>query len=71
MTADRYPVEYITRAGGWWETRGRESLATTVYEDDDKPVDTGLINADGTKIYRVRDRQPIGFTAAWKDRPND
>lgn len=33
----------------------------TVYEDDSGPVDTGLLNADGTKIVRQRGRDPIGF----------
>jgi hypothetical protein len=60
--ADR-PVKYITRSAdtGWWVHDASESLAKTVYEDEDKPADTGLLDADGTKIYRVRDRQPIGF----------
>jgi hypothetical protein len=27
----------------------------------DTPVDTGLVSADGHKIYRQSDRQPVGF----------
>lgn len=36
-------------------------LTLTVYEDDAEPIDTGLLNADGTKLYRSVKRLPIGF----------
>ena len=32
----------------------------TVHEDDE-PKDTGLLDANGTPIYRVRERVPFGF----------
>lgn len=34
---------------------------TTVVMDDDQPQSTGLLNADGVPLYRVSDRQPVGF----------
>lgn len=40
----------------------------TVYEVDDEPVDTGLVDASGLPIYRVTDREPIGFRVAAKKR---
>lgn len=27
----------------------------------DEPIDTGLLAADGTKLYRLNERAPIGF----------
>lgn len=36
-------------------------LTLTVYEDSPEPIDTGLLNADGTKLYRPVKRAPIGF----------
>ena len=32
----------------------------TVFEDLD-PVDTGLVDASGTPLYRVKERVPLGF----------
>ena len=32
-----------------------------VYEADDKPRETGLLNQYGTKIYSVRQRVKMGF----------
>ena len=33
----------------------------TVHEGDAEPEDTGLLDASGTKLFRVRDREPIGY----------
>lgn len=33
----------------------------TIYEADDTPQDTGLLNSDGTRLYRVPDPKKIGF----------
>lgn len=33
----------------------------TVYEAEDKPHDTGLLDASGTKLYRVEERIKMGF----------
>lgn len=41
---------------------GSEGLTTiTVHESDDGPQDTGLLDAHGTPLFRMSDRQPIGF----------
>jgi len=37
------------------------AAATTVYERDDEPEKTGLLNSDGTPLYRVRDRIKMGY----------
>lgn len=37
------------------------SKTMTVMCDDDQPVNTGLLDANGTPLYRVRERTPIGF----------
>lgn len=53
---------YVTRtwrdetSEGWQE---RPSI--TVSEAYDDPIDTGLLNENGTRLYRVPERQPIGF----------
>ncbi len=33
----------------------------TIYEADDTPLDTGLLNADGTRLYKVPDQKKIGY----------
>jgi hypothetical protein len=33
----------------------------TVYEEEDKPQETGLLDARGTKLYRVREKIKMGF----------
>lgn len=53
--ADGAPV------AGWWEADAKNSLARTVHEQEPQRVDTGLLNADGVRLYRVADTQPIGF----------
>ena len=35
--------------------------ALTIYETAIEPVDTGLIDGSGTKIFRTSRREPIGF----------
>jgi len=32
-----------------------------VFEADAKPIDTGLLNADGLRLYRIQPRAPLGF----------
>jgi hypothetical protein len=44
--------------GDWWSS----SLPSfTIHEGDDAPVDTGLLNAEGKKIFRRPQRQKLGF----------
>lgn len=55
---------YVTRpraveAGDEYWTEERRTC--DVFVPDGKPVDTGLLNADGTSIYRLEVRAPIGF----------
>jgi hypothetical protein len=45
----------------WHDVRADWSLAKTVHEADRKPVDTGLLDASGTKLYRVEPANPFGF----------
>lgn len=33
----------------------------TVYEEDDYPTETGLVDATGTPIYRLSEKRPIGY----------
>lgn len=59
-------IRYITlpqrqKAYDDWESQPPIGQATTVYEPDDAPVDTGIVDASGTKLYRVRDRTKMGF----------
>jgi hypothetical protein len=35
--------------------------ATTVYETDDKPEETGLFDMHGTPLYRIKDKLKMGF----------
>lgn len=54
---------YVTRPHAWVSaTSVPEQLpSVTVWEDEGRPVDTGLLDASGTKLWRVEDREPIGF----------
>lgn len=38
-----------------------ERITMDVYERDAMPVSTGLLDADGSPIYREVERLPIGF----------
>ena len=33
----------------------------SVIQDDDEPAETGLLDANGTPLYRVKDSIPVGF----------
>lgn len=55
---------YTTQpTAAWWdEHRGTHVLARTVHEAEPAtPKFTGLLAADGTKIFRVEAPRPIGF----------
>lgn len=52
-----------------YEADPKDSLATTVYEPDDSPIPTGILDADGNEIYRQVVRNPIGFI--WPKENND
>ena len=56
-------MKYISRPRAWDEDEdaGR-TLATQVHEPADAlPVKTGLVDQHGHDIYRVPERNPIGF----------
>lgn len=42
----------------WWS---EEPRSIVVHEPVDEPIDTGLVDLNGTPLYRVRQRAPIGF----------
>lgn len=44
-----------------WDYNAAECLAKTVVEDENKPVETGLLDASGNKIYRLQDKGIFGF----------
>lgn len=47
------------------EPEDREQPPTmTVHSDGDGPIDTGLVDSRGVKIYRVRERVAFGFHAS-------
>jgi hypothetical protein len=57
-------MKYVTRAvitvQDHW---GRSHLAggETVFEEEKKPVNTGLVDANGIPLFRVPEVNPIGF----------
>ena len=56
--------KYITRAAvRYSEQLGGETQdhPVTVYEPDDTPRYTGLLDAQGNDLYAVEQRNPIGF----------
>ena len=36
-------------------------LAGEVVFEDNDPVDTGLLDSDGTRLFRVKETVPVGF----------
>lgn len=44
-----------------WEEEEAVQVGTTVHEADDGPIDTGLLDARGVRLYRVREKIPFGF----------
>jgi hypothetical protein len=40
---------------------GQGSTMTVIEAEDDRPQPTGLYDASGTPLYRVRERLPMGF----------
>jgi hypothetical protein len=58
-------VRYVTMSSTceWWEpAKATDFLARVVYEPEPRaPVKTGLLDASGTPIYRLEDRQSAGF----------
>jgi hypothetical protein len=57
-------VRYVVRPAAWtvetdYPVMERPNI--TVYEPVDDPIDTGILNASGQKLYRIVEREPIGF----------
>jgi len=44
-----------------WSDNREHLTGQTVFCDDDRPVDTGLFDAHGVRLYRFPDKHPIGF----------
>lgn len=44
----------------YWEEPAPTSQ--TIYAEDDAPQQTGLYDANGVPLYRVRDKIRVGFT---------
>lgn len=51
---------YVPFAYEDWDSGG-ERQTISIYEDDTTPEKTGLLDVNGTPLYRVRDRVPFGF----------
>lgn len=57
-------VRYVTRAQARYSVALDDDVqdhGLTVFEADDEPTDTGLLDSTGAPLYRVHDRKPIGF----------
>ncbi len=54
---------YVTRANiatdDIWTPDDRPTLSVIV--EDREPLDTGLVDAGGVRIFRVSERAPMGF----------
>ena len=61
-------MKYVTkRQKAYWDDEDwyPDAPAVTVYEDDE-PQYTGLLDAHGEDLYRVKERAPIGFRCPTK-----
>jgi hypothetical protein len=54
---------YVSRPRAWQDDYGgwQDRPTATVYEPDDAPQETGLLDALGNPLFRVVDRAPLGF----------
>lgn len=56
--------DYIVRRpkayDDYWEAKGTDSLAKTVYEDHEL-IDIGVLDANGEKIMARQKPDPVGF----------
>ena len=60
--APRYvPIRAWQPVGEWLADPDRSRLSVDVVIRDDAPRDTGLVDASGTRLYAVEERDPIGF----------
>lgn len=55
-------MSYRTLPTAWWEVE-TDNPGTTreVLVDDDRPIPTGVLDPSGQMIFRVKQRQRIGF----------
>lgn len=47
-----------------WVSYGDDDISMTaseIYEKDDRPIKTGLLDANGEALYRYEDKLPFGF----------
>ena len=54
-------MKYLSGRIIMWDDDGPALTGQTVIVESDEPLDTGLVDHTGTKIYRVAGRLPIGF----------
>lgn len=60
--ADRYfPMARAPRAWASEQNGWQERPTITVFEPERGPRDTGLLDANGVKLYASEEREPIGF----------
>jgi hypothetical protein len=63
-------VKYVAGASAqraWWDdlyqldSRPSGFDRVTVHETSDEPQPTGLLDANGNQLYRIIEKEPIGF----------
>jgi hypothetical protein len=57
----RYIAMRTAPKSGDWEDQPPIAAATTIYEPDDAPINTGLLDVNGTPLYRLNDKMKMGF----------
>lgn len=64
------PLRYTTRPKTYWDADLEEEIASPVtmmiHEDDETCEDTGLLDKHGNPLYRVGERNAIGFKTGRK-----
>jgi hypothetical protein len=55
------PMPRVKSQWDIWEKPATVTTSMTVYETEDKPEDTGILDATGTPLYRVNDKRRIGY----------
>ena len=63
-------IRYVTRAR-WSEVLEQDlddRASVTVYEPDPAPEFIGILDAQGNELFRIEERDPIGFRCQSKQR---
>ena len=61
MSRRYFPARADSESDERWFERDAKPMGLTVFEPDNTPQDTGLLDAHGNRLMAVSELDPIGF----------